>query len=289
MFVNGVLYNSEVWQGLNMTDIAMLEHVDRQLLKVICSGHAKTANEFLYMETAAIPLKHIVTSRRIMYLQNILTRGEDELVKRVFEAQKNNPTTGDFIELVKKDLEIIGLEYDEAFFCLKTKSELKEIIKKKIRDAAFEELKLLQIKHTKVKDIKYNDFKIQPYMVSNKFSTSMVKVLFDMRSSMTKNIKNNFPSMFRSNMRCQLNCSDKEALDSQSHLLHCSVLLKKLSTEEQLNMSQVEYTDIFGTLDQQRSVVLVLTRILELREELLDLQRLPVGQITGPDPAVTEL
>ena len=191
MFVNGVLFNSEVWQGLNSTDISMLQHVDHQLLRVICGGHAKTANEFLYMETAAIPLKHIVTSRRIMCLQNILTRGEDELVKRVFEAQKNNPTTGDFIELVKKDLEIIGLEYDEAFFCLKTKSELKEIIKKKIRDAAFEELKLLQIKHTKVKDIKYNDFKIQPYMVSNKFSTSMVKVLFDMRSSMTKNIKNN--------------------------------------------------------------------------------------------------
>ena len=118
MFVNGVLYDSEVWQGLNTTYIAMLEHVDRQLLKVICSGHAKTANEFLYMETAVIPLKYTVASRRIMYRQNILTRGEDELVKRAFEAQKNNPTTGDFIELVKKDLEIIGLEYVESIFCL---------------------------------------------------------------------------------------------------------------------------------------------------------------------------
>ena len=93
MFVNGVLYNSEVWQGLNATDIAMLEHVDRQLLKVICSGHAKTANKFLYMETSALHLKHIIASRRIMYLQNILKRGEGELVKRVFEAQKNDPTT----------------------------------------------------------------------------------------------------------------------------------------------------------------------------------------------------
>ena len=222
-----------------------------------------------------------------MYLQNILNRGEDELVKRVFKAQKNTPTTGDFIKLVQKDLEIIGLEYDEALFCLKTKSELKAIIKKKIRDAAFEELKLVQEQHTKVKDITYKEFKIQPYMVSNKFSTSMVKVLFDMRSSMTRNIKNNFPSIFRSNMRCQLNCIDKEAIDSQSHLLNCSVLLQKLSTEEQVNVSKVEYTDIFGTLDQQRSVVLVFTRILELREELLDLQRLPVGNITGPATDLT--
>ena len=43
MLVNGVLYNSEVWQGVNATDTAMLEHVDHQLLKLILSGHAKTA------------------------------------------------------------------------------------------------------------------------------------------------------------------------------------------------------------------------------------------------------
>ena len=91
MFVNGVLYNSEVWQGLNMTDIAMLEHVDRQLLKVICSGHAKTANKFLYVETSELPLKFIIASRRIMYLQNILKRIEGELVIRVLKLRKVTP------------------------------------------------------------------------------------------------------------------------------------------------------------------------------------------------------
>ena len=101
MFVNGVLYNSEVWQGPNATDIAMLDHVDRQLLKVICAGNAKTASEFLYLETSALPLKYIIASRRIIYLQHILKRAEGELIKRVYEAQKQHPTTGDFIELVK--------------------------------------------------------------------------------------------------------------------------------------------------------------------------------------------
>ena len=84
-----------------------------------------------------------------------------------------------------------------------------------------------------------------------------------------------------------MNCEDIKAIDSQCHLLECSVLLDQLTPEEQISVKQVEYKDIFGTLDQQRTVALLLTRILEIREELLDLQRLPVGQITGPDPAVT--
>ena len=102
MFVNGVRCNSEVWQGLNTTDNAMLENVDRQFLKFISSAHTKTETEFLYLETSALPLKYIIASRRIMFLQNLLKRRDEELVKRVYEAQKNKPTTGDFIELVKK-------------------------------------------------------------------------------------------------------------------------------------------------------------------------------------------
>ena len=93
--------------------------------------------------------------------------------------------------------------------------------------------------------------------------------------------------MFGSNMRCQINCDDLEAIDSQFHLLHCSVLLEQLCPEEQASLRKVKYNHIFGTLDQQRTIVLLLTKILELREELLDQQRLPVGLITGPDPAVT--
>ena len=106
MFLNGVLYNSEVWQGLDSTDLTMLQNVDHQLMRVIChNAHSKTPVEFLYLETAAQPLKNVISSRRIMYLHNILSRNSDELVKRVFDAQKNNPTQGDFICLVKSDLE----------------------------------------------------------------------------------------------------------------------------------------------------------------------------------------
>ena len=52
MFINGVLYNSEVWQGLESTDRTMLQNVNHQLMRVIFhNAHAKTAIEFLFLET----------------------------------------------------------------------------------------------------------------------------------------------------------------------------------------------------------------------------------------------
>ena len=51
----------------------------------------------------------------------------------------------------------------------------------------------------------------------------------------------------------------------------------------------LEYNHIFGTLVQQREIAPVLSRMLELREELLEIQRLPVGQNMGPDSVVTNV
>ena len=64
-------------------------------------------------------------------------------------------------------------------------------------------------------------------------------------------------------------------------------MLKNLSSEELLSAKDLEYNHIFGTLVQQGEIVPVLSRMLELREELLKIQCLPVGQNIGPDSVVT--
>ena len=90
----------------------MLETVDHQIMKIICDEHAKTASEFYYLETSAIPLKFLISSCRIIYLKEILSRNGGELIKRVYTAQRDNPKKGDFIDLVKEDLESIGEPFD---------------------------------------------------------------------------------------------------------------------------------------------------------------------------------
>ena len=134
----------------------------------------------------------------------------------------------------------------------------------------------------KINEIKYSQMKIQPYMTNTSFTNNMVKVLFNMRSSMTRNFKGNFSSMFKDNVRCQLMCQETNAIDCQSHLLQCQSLLDRLTPEELERTKEVTYRDIYGSLEQQRKVVVVLSRLLEIREEKLEKESLPVGGHTGP-------
>jgi hypothetical protein len=90
-----MLFNSEAWHSISEPEIRILEMVDEHLLRSMVEGHSKTPLEFLYLEAGALPKWYIITSRRVLYLQSILKRPEDELVRRVYDAQKENPVNGD--------------------------------------------------------------------------------------------------------------------------------------------------------------------------------------------------
>ena len=137
-----------------------------------------------------------------MYLQNILNRDKEELVKSVYEVQKNNPTPADFICLVKEDLEIIFEPFDEEKIVSMSKLQLKTHIKKKLEQVVFNDLKLKQMSHSKIRDIKYMQFKIQPYLKSHTINQEMAGLLFTLRSCMAKNIKQNFSSIYKQNLGC---------------------------------------------------------------------------------------
>ena len=117
--------------------------------------------------------------------------------------------------------------FDEEAMFSQNKSVFKQCLKKKIKQVAFTDLKEIQSSHSKVKIIIYNHFKIQPYITSSIFTNEMTEILFNMRSSMTKTFKSNFSSFYKENMKCRLKCSDPNSLDSQSHLLQCSVIKKQ--------------------------------------------------------------
>ena len=114
MLLNGVLYNSEAWHGVTDSDIKLLETIDEHLLRSLVNGHAKTPIEFLYLEAGAVPIRFLLSSRRMIYLQTILKRDEGELIRKIYKAQARNPTPGDFVELVKTDFNKIKESFDES-------------------------------------------------------------------------------------------------------------------------------------------------------------------------------
>ena len=94
MLINGMLFNSEAWYSIEEKDVILLEKVDEVLLRGIMSAHPKIPLEALYLETRSLPIRYILASRRIMYLHAILQKDESEIVRPVYEAQKNDPIPG---------------------------------------------------------------------------------------------------------------------------------------------------------------------------------------------------
>ena len=121
--VNGTLYNSEIWHGINKNTIKPLESIDQHLLRQLLGAHAKTPLEFLYLENGCMPLKYIMMSRRLIYLKEILSRPENELLSKVYFSQKNTPKQGDWCQIVSSDFDMLGVHMsDEVILSMEIKA-----------------------------------------------------------------------------------------------------------------------------------------------------------------------
>ena len=55
-FLNGVLFNSEVWIGTTEKDLDDLSVIDHKILRLITGSPAKIPTQMLYLETATLPV-----------------------------------------------------------------------------------------------------------------------------------------------------------------------------------------------------------------------------------------
>ena len=162
MLINGILFNSEALHGVTNAQVASLEKIDLSLLRGILNASKGTPNYFLYLETGALPIHWILAQRRINYLSHIYKRSDEELIKKVFLAQKETPTGGDFVKLVEKDLNKLGLKHEEVAKGELTKQQLRKIV----RDVAFRQLRNIQSKSIKAGTIRYQKYEMQEYLKS---------------------------------------------------------------------------------------------------------------------------
>ena len=137
-FINGTLYNSEVWCSFSENDLKALSVLDRKILKLVLISHSKAASEMLYLETSCLPLSHIITVRRLMYLHTFLQRLETEIIRKVFTEQKRNPCKWDWVTLVEADMLELGIDYQQIEGSCE--DMFRKQVVKKVRDIAFSEL-----------------------------------------------------------------------------------------------------------------------------------------------------
>ena len=142
------------------------------------------------------------------------------------------------------------------------KNTLKEIyrskIKKLIRKAAFEELTVKKNSLTKVKDIKYEAFAIQPYLKSTDFNTKERNLLYSLRSRMYA-AKINFRKLHSLNLKCIHGCNKDE---DQRHIFEECEILKSNN-----NIKLYDY--IFQDIVKQRQAISAFILIEERRNMLI--------------------
>ena len=268
MFLNGVLFNSEAWHDVSDDDLKALETIDEHLLRSLVDGHAKAPLEFLYLEAGVPAIRHLVSCRRLLYLQTILKRPEEELTYRVLMAQKDDPSPGDFINLVYNDIRDLEMNIDVEQIKQMGIEPFKNLVKKKTRNAAFKHLLSLQAKHSKIRNIQYNSLQCQPYMLSSIFTNDEVNLLHSLRSRST-NCKINFRGLYGDDLSCPL-CDDGSQ-DDQPHLLKCQ-RLRQLMKSDDVARSNVKYNDIFGSIYKQKEVTVIFCKLFDIRKKLIDEQ-----------------
>ena len=264
MLISGLLFNSEAWHNVSETEIRKFEVVDEHLLRSLVGAHAKTPLEFLYLETGSIPIRFILSCRRMIYLQTILKRSNLELTKRIYMKQKESPTKGDFYCMVVKDFEMIGKTLDETEIMNTSKYSYKKEIKQKIRNAALSYLTEKQQKHSKIRNIKYEKLTTQEYLTSSLFRNNEVNLLFALRSRCIE-CKANFRNK-HDDIACQL-CFEEE--ENQQHLLKCKKLNEIFKSQEIL-IEDIEYNDIFKDIKKQKVIVSLFKELLEVRNYILN-------------------
>ena len=230
------------------------------LLRKLLKGHSKCAKETFHLDAELLAFRFVIMKRRHMYLHHILSRPETELIRKVYEVQKQINTKNDWYGMVqqnRKDLKIILS--DEEISRL-SEEKFKSIVKRAVETETLDYLNNIAGGHSKSEDLVKPKLTREKYFEDTKFSKSEVELLFSFRTRMVCDIKANFPSQHKNNLVCDL-C--QVAIDCQEHLLSCSKLRQYHDIPK-----DVQYADLFKETEKQLKIVKLFKHLLRARELL---------------------
>ena len=268
LLINGILYNMEALHGFKKKHLDIIEECDKNLMRRLFNCPDGTPTEAFFLETSAIPIRFILMGRRIMYYWTILNKSEDELVRRVFDAQKTFKTKDSWVAQVEEDLEFCNIELQEEEIKLMSNYKMKKLVSKQIRIKSDEYLIELRDSHEKTACLCPSN-QMQDYLKCMNISKKEKILLFKLRTWMIQ-VKGNFSSSHINNMQCGL-CGDKESEETQLHLLQCNFLVNHPDIKQ--DISKIKYEDIFKDLSSQVNAIKVWTKIMSIRKVKLGIEK----------------
>ena len=261
--INGFLTNAEVWYGLSKAQTDELEEVDKLLLRRILNAPLSACVESLYLELGLIPINIIIKSRRILYLHYLLRLNKTEMLYKVFQAQLKYPSKDDWTEMVKRDLKDFKINLNLEKIKEKSAWSFKQIVKIKTKEYTLDYLQQMKQKHSKMKNLHYDELKIQNYLNNEEITVKEAQNIFRFRTR-TANFKENYKNSYNV-ITCPL-C--KIQPDVQAHCVQCPIV------KENINI-RGNYKDIF-TEKISKKISESLLKISEFRKKMIE-KMSPVG------------
>ena len=264
MFLSRLLLNAETWHNLSQTNIDELEASDKNLLRRILNVPDSTPILGLYLELGIVPIRFFIQAKRLVYFQELLKRSSDEMTNKMLKAQQKKPTKGDWYSTAQNDLQQFNINYSNEEITKMKKKKWKREIKKSMIKAAFEYLiaEKNRKEGSKMKNLNYNELKIQKYLLSKEMSTKTKIMLFKARNRMLKVASN-----YGSKTNCPL-CKISE--DSQKHLLECVII--KITCQDILNNDNKKYEDIYSdNVTKQKEIIQLIEIAIRKREEIIEM------------------
>ena len=266
MLVNGILTNAEVWYNTKEEHLTILESADIELMRILFNAHSKTATELFFLETGKIPLRFTISKRRLLYLWTILTRGEEELTSKVYQAQKVKKTRGDWYVMIQEEKKKYEITLSDEEISDLSKNKFKSYVEKKVNTFALKHLKAEAAKHSKSLGIltdvtSLKKWRRQSYLNENIFSKEELFLLFQLRSRML-DVKSNFSTLYERNLVCRT-CKEEDSVEEEDHLLVCKNLKSEVKDDE------VIFEFVYKDVKHQKRAVKVFKAVLRKREILM--------------------
>jgi hypothetical protein len=90
--INGMIYSTEAWSKISDSELVRLEQVDMSLLRSLTEGHSQTSKAFVLLEFGVLKIRHLIMIRRLMYHHHLITRSDQELIKKsVLKTKAKQP------------------------------------------------------------------------------------------------------------------------------------------------------------------------------------------------------
>ena len=209
-----------------------------------------------------------------MFHHNILTRDNNETIRKVYNKQKKEPLKLDWYTLLEKDFTFLGISMDEEKISRTPKEVYKTEILKQIKKSAFTYFLNLKETHSKLDSVHYDTLETQKYLGSKLINNKEKKLLYLLRSR-CYDAKSNFKKLFKNNLKCRFGCLVPE---DQAHIFENCQILNSIHSRN--NNSKIDYISIFGDLTIQIRTIKLCSGIEKIRLHLLKNHLLPGGAVS---------